>query len=95
MIVARRRTGYRVTFAGAIGAALMSTIVTSTARVGGLPQESGYTHGFGLLAIAAAAAATLVPPTVRSLSHDKQGETTPPAEPGLAAMGTRARDGSQ
>jgi EmrB/QacA subfamily drug resistance transporter len=86
------------TIGGAIGAALMSTIVTSTARVGGLPQESGYTHGFGLLAIAAiaaAAAATLVPPTVRSLSHDKQGETTPPAEPGLAAMGTRARDGSQ
>ena len=86
------------TIGGAIGAALMGTIVVSTARAGGLPRESGYTHGFGLLtiaAIAAAAAAALVPSTVRSLSHDELGETTPPAEPGLAAMGTRARDESE
>jgi MFS family permease len=86
------------TIGGSIGAALMSTIVTSTARVGGLPRESGYTHGFGLLtitAIAAAAAAMLVPSTVRSLSRDKQGERMPAAEPGLAAVGTRVRDESE
>jgi predicted MFS family arabinose efflux permease len=86
------------TIGGSIGAALMSTIVTSTARAGGLPRESGYTHGFGLLtiaAIAAAGAAILVPSTMRSLSHDKQGQTMPSAEPILAAAGTRAGDESE
>jgi MFS family permease len=86
------------TIGGSIGAAVMSSIVTSTARAGGLPRESGYTHGFGLLAIAAIAAALaamLVPPTVRSLSRDEQGETMPHAELGLAAAGTRAGDESE
>jgi len=86
------------TIGGSIGAAVMGSIVTSTARVGGLPRESGYTHGFGLLtvaAIAAAVAAMLVPSTVRSLSRDTQGETMPPAGPGLAGAGTRARNESE
>jgi EmrB/QacA subfamily drug resistance transporter len=81
------------TIGGSIGAAVMSSIVTSTATAGGLPRESGYTHGFGLLtiaAIAAAAAAMLVPSTMRSLSHGKRGETMPAAEPGLPAAGTLA-----
>ena len=86
------------TIGGSIGAAVVSSIVTSTARVGGLPRESGYTHSFGLLtiaAIAAAAAAMLVPSTVRSLSRDTKGETMPPAGPGLATAGNRARNESE
>jgi nitrate/nitrite transporter NarK len=52
------------TIGGSIGAAVMSSVVTSATGAGGLPRESGYTHGFGLLtlaAIAAAVAAMLVP----------------------------------
>ena len=40
------------TIGGSIGAAVMSSIVTSTTGIGGLPRESGYTHGFGLLTVA-------------------------------------------
>jgi predicted MFS family arabinose efflux permease len=86
------------TIGGSIGAALMGTIVTSTARVGGLPQESGYTHGFGLLtiaAIAAAGAAMLVPPTVRRLSRAELAEAMPHPELGMLAAGTLVGDESE
>jgi MFS family permease len=86
------------TIGGSIGAALMSTIVTSTARVGGLPRESGYTHGFGLLtitAIAAAAAAMLVPSTVRRLSRAELAEAMPHPELGMLAAGTLVGDESE
>jgi sugar phosphate permease len=86
------------TIGGSIGAAVMSSIVTSTARAGGLPRESGYTHGFALLtiaAIAAAVAAMLVPPTVRTLSRPRQAETMPHPELGLLAAGTLAGDESE
>jgi predicted MFS family arabinose efflux permease len=52
------------TIGGSIGAAVMSSVITATAVHGGLPTESGYTRGFGILtisALAAALAATLVP----------------------------------
>jgi len=52
------------TIGGSIGAAVMASIVTSSARPGGLPKLSGYTHGFTMLAAAtllAALAAFLVP----------------------------------
>ncbi|MEP7024714.1 MAG: MFS transporter [Actinomycetota bacterium] len=58
------------TIGGSIGAAVMSSIVTATARPDGLPQASGYTHGFALLTVAtvaAALAAMLVPSAARSL----------------------------
>jgi EmrB/QacA subfamily drug resistance transporter len=74
------------TIGGSIGAAVMSSIVTSSARAGGLPQASGYTHGYGVLtvaAIAAAVAAMLVPRAVRSRSGDAPAEALPLAEPGL------------
>jgi EmrB/QacA subfamily drug resistance transporter len=86
------------TIGGSIGAAVMSSIVTSTATAGGLPRESGYTHGFGLLtlaAIAAAVAAMLVPPTVRRLSRPEQAEAMPQPERGLMAAGTLAGDESE
>lgn len=52
------------TIGGSIGAALTSVLVTGDLQPSGLPYESGYTHGFGLLALlclAAALAALLVP----------------------------------
>jgi EmrB/QacA subfamily drug resistance transporter len=86
------------TIGGSIGAAVMSSIVTSTAHAGGLPRESGYTHGFALLtgaSIAAALAAMLVPPTVRSLSRPRRAEPVPHPELGLLAAGTLAGDESE
>ena len=40
------------TIGGAIGAALMASIVTAGTPPGGTPHESGYTFGFGMLAAA-------------------------------------------
>ncbi|MDX6390195.1 MAG: hypothetical protein QOJ73_1258 [Streptosporangiaceae bacterium] len=83
------------TIGGSIGAAVMSSIVTSTARAGGLPRASGYTHGFALLTVAmigAALAAMLVPASVRSLSRPRRTDPLPHAELGLLAAGTLAGD---
>jgi hypothetical protein len=66
----------------------MSSVVTSTARPGGLPLGSGYTHGFALLTgatAAAALAAMLVPSATRRLSREQYAETLPGAELGLVA----------
>ncbi|WP_406375159.1 MFS transporter [Streptomyces sp. NBC_00647] len=52
------------TIGGSIGAAVTSVLVTGRLQSSGLPYESGYTHGFTLLALlclAAALAALLVP----------------------------------
>ena len=52
------------TIGGSIGAAVTSVLVTGRLQPSGLPYESGYTHGFALLAVlclAAALAALLVP----------------------------------
>ncbi|MEV7072367.1 MFS transporter [Streptomyces sp. NPDC091972] len=52
------------TIGGSIGAAVTSVLVTGHLQSSGLPRESGYTHGFTLLAVlclAAALAALLVP----------------------------------
>ncbi|MET7742936.1 MFS transporter [Streptomyces sp. NPDC005385] len=52
------------TIGGSIGAAVTSVLVTGHLQSSGLPYESGYTHGFTLLALlclAAALAALLVP----------------------------------
>ncbi len=84
------------TIGGSIGAAVMSSIVTSTTGIGGLPRESGYTHGFGLLTvatIAAAVSAMLVPRAVRALSGVRHSDDEMPhAELGLLAAGTLAGD---
>jgi len=52
------------TIGGAIGSAVMATIVTSQTDAGGLPLESGYTNGFTVLAammVVAALAGMLIP----------------------------------
>jgi EmrB/QacA subfamily drug resistance transporter len=59
------------TIGGSIGAAVMSSIVTSKISAQGLPAESGYTHGFTLLlviAVLAAGAAVFIPSARRRAS---------------------------
>ncbi|HEY6762758.1 MAG TPA: MFS transporter [Baekduia sp.] len=87
------------TIGGALGSAVMSSIVVSGVAAGGLPRESGYTHGFTLLAVAtivAAVAGTLVPSTLRARTAALADPATMPhAELGLVAAGTLAGDGSE
>jgi hypothetical protein len=55
------------TIGGAIGSAVMASIVTSQLQASGLPEESGYTTGFavmGAMLILAALAGLLIP-TIR------------------------------
>jgi MFS family permease len=61
------------TIGGAVGAALMGSIVTANLQPGGLPDESGYTLGFLLLAgisIASVIAAVIVPSPRRAPRPD-------------------------
>ena len=61
------------TIGGAIGAALMGSIVTANLQASGFPDESGYTIGFLLLAgisVAAVIAALIVPSARRAPKPD-------------------------
>jgi EmrB/QacA subfamily drug resistance transporter len=85
------------TIGGSIGAAVMSSLVTSGTKAGGFPREAGYTHGFAMLtvvAIVAAGAATLVPKTRRALTATGA-ETLPHGELGMVAAGTLVGDESE
>jgi EmrB/QacA subfamily drug resistance transporter len=59
------------TVGGAIGSAVLATVVTSGAQPSGLPVEAGYTHGFGVLAATSALAALVAVfiPVVRAKTH--------------------------
>jgi MFS family permease len=74
------------TIGGAIGTAVMSTIVTSKVDATGLPLESGYTDGFIVLAsfaIAAAVVSVLVPSVRRARAvPEPVAEMRVPAEVG-------------
>jgi EmrB/QacA subfamily drug resistance transporter len=79
------------TIGGSIGAAVVSTVITASAHHGGRPTNAGYTHGFGVLAIAtvaAALAAILVPSARRRLTPAERRQSMPHAELGLVAGGT-------
>jgi EmrB/QacA subfamily drug resistance transporter len=84
------------TIGGAVGAAVMSSIVTSGVRAGHLPLKSGYTHGFFLLIVVsvAAAAAGIVVPKVRA-TPPPVSETLFHAELALVPGGTLAGDGEE
>ena len=59
------------TVGGALGGAVLASVVTAGARADGLPVEAGYTHGFGLL-VATSALAALVAvfvPVLRARTH--------------------------
>jgi EmrB/QacA subfamily drug resistance transporter len=64
------------TVGGALGGAVLAVIITATVRADGLPVESGYTNGFGFLAVAALAA------TVLALLIPVSGAPEPDAFPG-------------
>lgn len=72
------------TIGGAVGAAVMASIVTSRPQAGGVPREAGYTNGFLFLtvvALLATAAAVAIPrrrrePQTLAQSHTvRHGET--------------------
>ena len=60
------------TIGGAIGAAVMGSIVTSGSAAGGIPHESGYTNGFAFLFIGSAFAtvAAVFIPTAHKKGRD-------------------------
>jgi EmrB/QacA subfamily drug resistance transporter len=84
------------TIGGSIGAAVMASIVTSTARSDGLPKESGYTDGFWMLAGASVLAvlACLLIPRIRTQRDAEQLEQAGLAhgEAGLVAAATIVGD---
>ncbi|MGY2704700.1 EmrB/QacA subfamily drug resistance transporter [Nocardioides sp. HB32] len=59
------------TVGGAIGAAVVTSVITANVQPSGFPHESGYTHGFAVLAIVAAGAAVVgaFVPIVRVRTH--------------------------
>ena len=77
------------TIGGAIGAAVMSSIVVAGVRSGQLPKESGYTHGFFVLTLAAigAAVASFFVPAV---SKYRARATEPTRRPSRRRMGSLA-----
>jgi EmrB/QacA subfamily drug resistance transporter len=83
------------TIGGSIGAAVMASIVTSQLGPSGLPEESGYTTGFAVMAagLALAALAGLLIPTTRGLRQGA-GELDH-AELAMVAGGTVAGDESE
>ncbi len=87
------------TIGGAIGAAIMASIVTSTLQANGLPAQSGYTIGFAMLAgalILAVGAALLIPSLSPHLdAHQlEQSEMSHP-ELAIIAAGTLVGDESE
>ncbi|MFJ9114925.1 MFS transporter [Streptomyces sp. NPDC102394] len=82
------------TIGGSIGAALTGVLVTGRLQPSGLPYESGYTHGFALLAVLclAAALAALLVPAARSgrlTGPARAGDDPAPAQPQAVASATR------
>lgn len=61
------------TIGGSVGSAVMATVVTAGATVGGLPSESGYRHGFMMLAAAMAVAAAVALAIPRSGRKPREG----------------------
>ena len=87
------------TIGGALGAAVMASVVTASPQQGGLPQESGYTHGFLLLAgaLLLSAVAALFIPTVRRdpRTHEEPDVELRHPEAALVAGGTLVGDESE
>jgi EmrB/QacA subfamily drug resistance transporter len=87
------------TIGGAVGSAVMATVVTAHASSGGLPAESGYTTGFGLLAAALLASgfAALLMPALRRdpVSHHEPATPTSHPQSALVAAGPVAGNGEE
>ena len=82
------------TVGGAIGGAVLGSVVTAGARADGLPVEAGYTHGFAVLAGCSAVAALialLVPVQRRPEAEELEGEVRHP-ELAVVPAGTLVSD---
>ena len=84
------------TIGGAIGSALMASVVTAHMGPGGLPREAGYVNGFLLLtaALVLAALAALLIPAVRRdpITHEEPNVPLRHPEAALMAGGTLVGD---
>lgn len=60
------------TVGGALGSAVIASVVTANARPDGLPLESGYTHGFTVLVVTSGLAAlvAVLVPVIKAGTHD-------------------------
>jgi EmrB/QacA subfamily drug resistance transporter len=87
------------TIGGSLGAAVMASVVTAGAPAGGLPLESGYTHGFLMLAgaLALSGLAALLIPSVRRdpVTHREHPADLQHAELAIVAAGTVVGDESE
>ena len=82
------------TVGGAIGGAVLGSVVTAGARADGLPVEAGYTHGFAVLAgcsAVAALVALLVPLGRQPEAEELEGEVRHP-ELAVVPAGTLVSD---
>ena len=59
------------TVGGALGSAVLASVITANARPDGLPVEAGYNHGFGLLVVTAGLATlvAILVPVVKAKTH--------------------------
>jgi EmrB/QacA subfamily drug resistance transporter len=79
------------TIGGAVGSAVMSTIVTATLLRDGFPSIAGYSRGFaflGIVTIAAVVAAAFIPTATSKAAHDDHGDHLMNAELAIAPGGT-------
>jgi EmrB/QacA subfamily drug resistance transporter len=79
------------TIGGAVGSAVMSTIVTATLLRDGFPSIAGYSRGFaflGVVTIAAVIAAAFIPTATSKAAHDDHGSHLMNAELAIAPGGT-------
>jgi EmrB/QacA subfamily drug resistance transporter len=87
------------TIGGALGAACMATVVTAGASSSGVPQESGYTHGFIMLGVAVglgAVAALFIPAMKRNTTTNlEQSPRFRHPELAMVAGGTLVGDESE
>ncbi|GAW49871.1 MULTISPECIES: MFS transporter [unclassified Nocardioides] len=83
------------TVGGALGGAVLASVVTAGARPDGFPVEAGYTHGFGVLVVTSALAALVAVfvPVVRAKTHVVPGpQAEAEAEAAAAAHAPLAAD---
>jgi EmrB/QacA subfamily drug resistance transporter len=76
------------TVGGALGSAVLASVITANARPDGLPVEAGYTHGFTLLVVTSGLAAlvAVLVPVIKARTHVvvmPQAEVRDEAEPVL------------
>ena len=87
------------TIGGCLGAAVVASVITSTTQADGYPKESGYTAGFGLLALALALAALcglLIPNLhVERDAHQREQAAMSHPELALVPAGTIVGDESE